>query len=65
MCSVQFYLGGISDPWSIFCNPDELDHGVLIVGYGKGIEYMCIVDVRNIEHCRPYCCVQRVTNLFG
>lgn len=31
---LQTYTGGISDPW--MCSPKALDHGVLIVGYGKG-----------------------------
>merc|ERR1711972_904593 len=32
---MQWYSGGIADPWSILCNPKSLDHGVAIVGYGS------------------------------
>jgi C1A family cysteine protease len=28
----QFYVGGVLEPW--ICNPQSLDHGITIVGYG-------------------------------
>lgn len=42
---LQFYFGGVFHPWKIFCNPETLNHGVLIVGYGtsdKGEPYWLV-----------------------
>lgn len=32
---MQWYMGGIANPWSVLCNPKSIDHGVAIVGYGS------------------------------
>jgi cathepsin F len=32
---MQWYMGGIANPWTILCNPKSIDHGVAIVGFGS------------------------------
>lgn len=43
---LQFYFGGIFHPWKIFCNAKGLNHGVLIVGYGKEGD-KCYYKIKN------------------
>merc|ERR1712046_209792 len=41
---MQWYHGGVANPWSFLCNPKSLDHGVAIVGFGvdRGKKYWTI-----------------------
>lgn len=41
---MQFYSGGVAKPSKILCNPQKLDHGVAIVGFGvdSGTKYWII-----------------------
>jgi len=31
---MQWYHGGIANPWNVLCSPKAIDHGVAIVGFG-------------------------------
>ena len=41
--SVQFYTGGIVHPERSSCNPNDMNHAVLLVGYGGNV-LLCTHD---------------------
>lgn len=47
--AMQFYVGGVSHPFKFLCNPKNLDHGVLIVGYGTSSMYSLFIIVKFLE----------------
>lgn len=55
--AMQFYMGGVSHPLHFLCSPKNLDHGVLIVGFG--------VHTTSIRHkVMPYWIVKNSWGTF-
>jgi len=61
---VQFYLGGISHPWKIFCAPNYLDHGVAIVGYGVSKYYRTLFDILSGFNAVDDVTVDRIKHIY-
>lgn len=47
---MQWYMGGIADPYVATCNPKSLNHGVAIVGFGEAAAMeQKMLEIRQVE----------------